>query len=542
MTLRQRVEDRFEDFGRWIVRRRWLVIVLVLAFAATLSSQAPNVAMDTSVEAFLHETDPAKQLYDDFRDQFGRGEFLVATIRTPDALAPEFLSRLRDFHQALEDEVPHLEEVHSLVNARVTRGRQDELIVEDLLEEWPEDPRTWSDLRDYVLGNPLYVNLLISADARLATVSVETSAYSSEGFDPELLAGSFDDEEAVRFLSGAENDEAVRATREVVERFQAEGFEIYLSGAPALQTEIADAIQTNLVRFVGLMVLIIALLLFLLFRRISGVVLPLVVVAPAVSGTIGCMAIAGEYLSAPTQILPSLLLAVGIGAAVHILTIFFQRLDAGESREDAIAHALGHSGLPVCMTSVTTAGGLLSFASAEIAPVSVIGIFAPIGIMLALAYCLLLLPALLAVLPLRAKTRSKRAAGDAHADDGLGKLLVSVGDFSIRHARSSVVVMLLIVAFSLVGAAQIRFGHDILSWFDEEHPLRVAIALFDAELQGSMVLEVTADTGEENGVHSVEVLKSRWERSSPSSMSSRKSTRPSTRTKPITTAFPKTGS
>ena len=508
MDIRERIEDRFETLGHFIARRRWLVVTLVLAFAASLSSQAPRIVVDTSTDSFLHEDDPAKELYDDFRDQFGRGEMLIMAIEGPDALQPAFLARLRDLHETLEDEIPHLEEVRSLVNARVTRGEADELIVEDLLEDWPEDSRGWEDLRGYVAGNPLYENLLISQDRRLVTVSIETSAYSlAESDDYEEGFDSDDEGAPAVFLSGAENSEVVRRAREIARRFDAEGFRIHVSGQPVLMNDLAEAIQTNMVRFVGLMILIIAALLFVLFRRVSGVILPLVVVMPSVSGTIGSMAIAGEFLSAPTQILPSLLLAVGIGAAVHILTIFYQHLDAGESREDAIAHTLKHSGLPICMTSLTTAGGLLSFTSAEIAPVMAIGIFAPIGILLALLYCLLLLPALLAILPIRAKDANKARPDAGPARDRIGDLLVAVGDFSIRHAKAAVTLTLVAVAIGLLGAAQIRFGHDIVTWLPESHSFRVATDLFDEQMNGSMVIEVVADTGAENGVQSVAFMK-----------------------------------
>jgi len=504
---RQSIEAQFENFGRYIVHRRWLFIPLVLLFAGSISSQAPNIEIDTSAESFLHDDDPEKILYDEFRDQFGRGEVLIAAVRTPDALDPAFLVKLREFHQALENEVPHLFEVRSLINARVTRGERDELIVEDLLEEWPSSPEAWTDLREYVQTNSLYRNLLISEDLQLTTVSVESNAYSSSELDPLMAEDEFDSQsEDPAFLSGAENTQVVLATRAVVDRFNAADFEIQLSGQPALQSDIAGAIQNDMVRFVAFMVVIIAFLLFLLFRRISGVILPLLVVGPAVSGTIGSMAIAGKYLSAPSQILPSLILAVGIGAAVHILTIFFQRLDDGESREDAIAHAMGHSGLPVCMTSITTAGGLLSFITAEIDPVSVIGIFAPIGIALALIYCLVLLPALLAVIPLKNKVRQTDNQNESPGSGIIGDTLVAVGDFSIRHARAMVVATALVLAFSLVGASQIRFGHDILAWLPESHSIRLATALFDEEMGGSMVLEIIADTGVENGVQTPGVL------------------------------------
>ncbi|NQZ98457.1 MAG: MMPL family transporter, partial [Myxococcales bacterium] len=368
----------------------------------------------------------------------------------------------------------------------------------------------WRRLRAYALANPLYQNLLISSDARLSLVTIETSAYSSEGLGAEDPIEFTEDEESgapLAFLTGAENRAAVQAMRQVADRFAGEGFEISLAGAPVLQAEVIGMMERDMVRFVGMMVGVIALLLSVLFRRVSGVLLPLLVVAPAASGTIGIMVIAGEQMSAVHQILPSMLLAVGVGAAVHILTIFFQHFDAGESREDAIAQALGHSGLAVCMASLTTAGGLLSFVAAKAAPVAAIGTFAPIGILLALVYCLVLLPAFVSVLPLRRKSRAGREAGTAPDSGRLGNALVAVGEFSIRHARAAVGITVLVVAVSLVGASKIHFGHDIMSWLPAAHPLHAVTALFDAELQGSMSLEVVADTGQENGVQRVEALK-----------------------------------
>ena len=509
-TLRERTEARFESLGRFVFRRAWAVICLVLLFAVSLSSQAPTIELETSVESFLRDDSPAKLSFDAFRNQFGRGEVLVAAVRSPDVLAPAFLSKLEEFHRALEDELPHLEDVRSLVNARVTRSSDDELIVEDLLEEWPETPSDWYELRAYTLANPLYRNLLVSNDARLAVVSIEGSAYPDEDRALDLSDAAFDDPgtaDSPSFVTGTENNELVIATQSVVERFDSEEFAIDLFGSPIMQFEIASALQTNMARFVGLMLIIVMVLLYILFRRVSGVVLPLIVTLPAVSGTIGSMAITGANLSAPTQVLPSLLLAVGIGASVHILAIFFQNLDAGESREDAIAHALGHSGLPVCMTSLTTAGGLMSFISGDLAPVVLIGIFAPLGIGLCLIYTLLLLPAILSVLPLRAASAKNQAVQEAPGNDRIGDLLVAVGEFSIRRARPILAVVAGVTLFSLAGVSRIGFGHDILAWFPETDPIRIATASFDEEMSGSMQLEIVVDTGIENGVQSPGLLK-----------------------------------
>ena len=60
---------------------------------------------------------------------------------------------------------------------------------------------------------------------------------------------------------------------------------------------------------------------------------------------------------------------------------------------------MGHSGLAIVMTSLTTAAGLASFSTAEVASVADLGVFAGVGVMLALFYTIILIPALLAIIP-----------------------------------------------------------------------------------------------------------------------------------------------
>jgi predicted RND superfamily exporter protein len=64
-----------------------------------------------------------------------------------------------------------------------------------------------------------------------------------------------------------------------------------------------------------------------MFRRITGVLLPLVIVGSSLLCTVGIMAFLKVPIKVPTQILPSFLLAVGVGTSVHILAIFFRNYD-----------------------------------------------------------------------------------------------------------------------------------------------------------------------------------------------------------------------
>jgi predicted RND superfamily exporter protein len=506
--LRDRIERLFAAWGRLAYRRPWLVIGLVLLTVGSLASQLPKFSFDTSMEGFLHEDDPVRTAYDAFRERFGRDTKLLLVIRPSDVFERGSLEKLRALHEEIENEVPKLVEVTSLVNARQTYGVGDELIVGELLEDWPETPEALAEVKRRALSNPLYLNTLISADGRFTTVVIETEAYSSLGGGSEGLAGFDELEEAgadpgqpAPFLTGEENSEIVLALAAVVARHRAPDFEIYMTGTPVLSHELQVALSRDMARFTSLAVLMIAFFLALLFRRVAGVVLPLVTVILALLCTLSMMAITGVPLMLPTQILPSFLLAVGVGHSVHILAIFYQARRRAQSKQEAIAFALGHSGLAVLMTSLTTAGGLFSFVIAELRPIAHLGVFGPIGVLMVLLLTLALLPALVAVFPMR-EERALRAGQLSRSQ----RLLVRVGDVATRHAAITVGSWAALLVIAAVGASRLSFAHDPIHWFPDGHDIPTATEIVNSELHGALFLELLIETGEENGLHHPDLL------------------------------------
>jgi predicted RND superfamily exporter protein len=381
--------------------------------------------------------------------------------------------------------------------------------VGELLEERPETPDELAAIERLALGNPLYRNLLVSEDARYATVLIRTSAYSTLSDDGDELAGFDDfevlevDEPAARpFITGEENSAIVGALDAIVERYDSADFRIYMSGAPTMIDAMQKAMQVDMIRFTALAVLTIVAFLALLFRRIAGVVLPMLTVVLSLIATLSVMAIAEVAITLPTQILPSFLLAVGVGYSVHVLAIFYQQRRKGRGEEEAIAFSLGHSGLAIVMTSVTTAGGLASFAAADIAPIADFGVFAPAGVLVAMVFTIILLPALTAVFPMGPEA----AAEERRRDPFSQRLLVRTGEFATAHAPAIVVATAGLLAIALLGAFQLRFSHNPIQWFPEDDFFRISNDLLNEELKGAMFMEVLLDTGEENGLQDPQLL------------------------------------
>jgi len=507
-NIRNRIEKWFENYAHTICRHRIKTTIITLLIAAAFVTQIPKIQLDTSTEGFLHEDDPALLSYNSFRNQFGRDEVIIIAIKPPNIFTQAFLKKISALHEALEENVPYIEDITSIINARSTRGETDELIVEDLIEDWPQNDAEMAILKNRALTNPIYENLLISRDGSFTTIIIKTHSHSLDGQEADILEG-FEEEESPGSLAGTkppdkpsyltdkENSQVVTAVRKTVAKYESADFLTYIAGSPVVTHFLKRAMMNDMRKFMGLAIGAVAVLLFIMFRRFSGVFLPLIIVILSLLSTLGLMAITGTAIKLPTQILPSFLLAVGVGTSVHVLAIFFHHYHRQGRKEDSIAYALGHSGLAIVMTNVTTACGLLSFATSEVAPIADLGVFAGIGVLLAFVYTVVLLPALLAVLPLPVK-RSKTVSDKTSM---MNRFLTRIGNFSTGHPYFILGTCSILVVLAVLAALNIRFSHDVLRWFPPKNEIRIATEKLDQSMRGTLNLEVIIDTGRENGLY-----------------------------------------
>ena len=499
-SVRNRIEDGFGWWAGEVIRWRWLIIAASLVAAFCLASRIPLLNIETSTEDYLLDSDPAKIAYDAFRDQFGRDQPLLALIEPEEVFDLDFLEELVALHRELEDTVVHLAEVTSLYNVRSVYGDGDQLLVDDLLEVMPRSDAQLAELKARVLGTPSYWNSMISADGRIVVVIVEANAYSSEAQAGGALGGFDDigDEEERPLLSGAENSEFCESVLAVIERHRRDGFEIHLTGQPLIAFALTRSMKADFPKIFGAALALISGLIVVLFRRLSPVLLAALIVVLSLVSTLGISELIGIPISLPTQVLPTFLLAVGVGYAVHLMTIFFRTLSASRDRAASLDVTLRHVGLPILMTGVTTAAGLLSFMAAEMDQVMDLGILGAIGVIVTQVYALILLPALLVVLPFRVSSASGISGGNL--------FLTACASTSIRYPKSIVAGALVLALVSLALLPGLDYSADPIEYFPEDHWLRRATLFADDRIEGMQSLEILVDTERENGLHEPEVL------------------------------------
>ncbi|MEA1914946.1 MAG: MMPL family transporter, partial [Campylobacterota bacterium] len=351
----------------------------------------------------------------------------------------------------------------------------------------------------------------------ITTIVIDTQTYTSLGKDGKPLPVSeeedeFADEEDLtdtstepkEYLSDWENAQIVQKANEIVAKYQSEDFDTLVSGTAVINAELKASMTKDMQTFIKYVLLVMAIFLALMFRRISGVVLPLIMVAFTIVTALSLMAMFGAPITVVTQILPSFLLAVTVGASIHLLSIFYKEFNLKKDKKAALRYAMGHSGLAIVMTSLTTAAGLWSFSFSELAPVADLGKFASAGVVVGLLYTLVFLPAVLALIRMKPKDIIIENNEEVHTF--MDRLLIKISDVSVAYPKRIIAITTVIILISLAVASQLRFSHKPIIWFDEQHPVRLATDIVDDKLKGSVTLEIIVDTGKENGLYEPAML------------------------------------
>ncbi|MBD3796979.1 MAG: MMPL family transporter [Campylobacterales bacterium] len=494
--MHHKLEQLLGKFGGFITKHPFVVILFSLLIIAFPISNLPKITMDTSTEGFLHDEDPMLIKYEAFKEQFGRDERILIAIENDKVFSIPFLTKLKSLHKELEDNIPYLDEVTSLVNVRNTRGQGDQLIVEDLLEKFPQTQAEADAIKKIAMSNEFYKDLLLSRDGNITTIIIETKAFvtdSQESVDE--MFGGFEDvpaeEVAKTPLSDEQNAEIVRKVRDIVTKYADDDFKIYYAGSASVMDALKSMMKEDMQKFTRVTILIILVFLFLIFRRVSATFYPLIVIVLSLLTTVGTMAYFGVAFKLPTQIVPSLLIAVSVGATVHVLSIFFDKFNSSKDKKEAIVFTLEHSGLAIAMTGITTAIGIVSFAGSEVAPIADMGQFASLGVLISLFLTLTLLPALLMVTPIKPK--------EIKENHWLDNVMKRFAYFPTHHPKMVVTVSLVLVAVSIALATNIKLSHYPLEWFPKDDPNYIGTHYIDKNLNGSLTMEVVVDTKEENG-------------------------------------------
>ena len=423
-----------------------------------------GLRFDYDFEAFFPNEDSELEVYNRFRETFDHdNEFvLIAPVSSKGIFRKDFLLRTDSLANALST-LKHVKSVQSA-------GSLKRLMPGVLL--------------------PVAVPVLHIDDS--TRYAADSARIYSEG----LLVGSFfpKDGKSLTIVVKTDNglsktncDSLGAAISRQVSRFAFE--DVHMAGRIFAQRVFLDQITREFVVFICISFFVVVIFLWLTFRTIAGVLLPLTVVLASIVWTLGLMYLLGKPVDLLTTMLPTMVFIAGMSDVVHFISRHAEATEAGVPRDRILPLLLREVGLPTFVTLLTTVVAFLSLLFSSIQPVREFGVYTAAGITIAFILTYTLLPSLLYLFNPGNLIRPSKT-------HRFTDLMRSALFWIFRNQKLILSVTAAVLVLSIVGASRIKVNNRLLEDLNEKVRVKQDFLFFDDHYSGVRPLEIVLNVEE----------------------------------------------
>ncbi len=437
-----------------------LILVGISLASVFFIWQLKDIRYDFDIASFYPADHEDTQFFEDYVAQFTSDDaFVLMAIENKQGIfQADFLAQVDSLSRQLEA-LPAVEMVVSPTNIKEYQRspfRSKPLEVPYLHFRNPE--RYAADSAK-IYEAPHLVDFLFSRDAQSVLVFVRNQGFL--------------DEEACRNLTNQ--------IQEIGRRFSFDA--LHYSGKCITQTTFIDLVQSETRIFTTANILFLLLCLFLAYRTFWGAWIPITVVGLAVAWTMGVMVLNGKAVDFVINILPTIILIIGVSVTIHLLTNYLSQIQKGEAKIAALKKSIREVGTANLMTTFTTAFGFLTLMTSSFSALSDLGIYAAIGLTIALALTYLLIPSIILLhKPLLLPAKK----GRGFWDQKLEKSFYWVKDRQNAILWASGLVLIL----GILGASYIKLNTHILQDLRPGHKLKKDFAFLSENFGGVRPFEM----------------------------------------------------
>ena len=378
--------------------------------------------------------------------------------------------------------IPYAIRVDSVTNFQYSWADGDDLTVEDLVRGGGSLASAELERRrDIALSEPLLRGNLISPDARTTGVNV-TLQYPEESL--------------------TEVPAAVGHARDLARQLRDRhpGLRVALSGVSMLNNAFAEAGQRDALTLIPGMFVALVVFMIIVLRSVTGSAGTLLVVALSAASALGLAGYAGVALDPISLTAPIIIMTLGIADGVHLLVTVLTLMRDGMDKRAAIRESLRVNFLPVVITSVTTVIGFLSLNFSDSPPFWYLGNITAVGVIAALLYSVVFLPAFLSVAPLTVRHRSREGAPAS-------RVLGSLADWVTARHRPVLAIVGTLTIVLVAFVPTIDLNDEWVKYFDHRIPFRGDAEWGMENLNGIYLLEFSVEAEGPEGISAPEYLR-----------------------------------
>jgi uncharacterized protein len=459
----------------------WIISVVV-SISIFFAFQIPHLRVDPRVEIILQSNNPVDKEYIANRKEFtSYADVLIGMLHT-DIFNPSSLEKIRAISEEVQA-IQGVKKVSNILNVKYIKGNESGLEVTPMLADGkiPATAQEMKAFREKATSWDIYEDLFITRDGKGTAIFI---VLDEKVQTDQIVPIYYQLQDIMKKYEGPE--------------------QFFISGTKVVEALQGHYMIKDLKLLPPLVCIVLLGFLFLFFRNLRGMLLPLVSVGIATEWSIGLMPLLDIPLTMVTSALPVAMMAVGVAYGVHIVENVFTDSVEGEKGKPGISSTLNRLMLPVLMAGLTTWAAFLSLCTTPVVPLTQFGLLAAFGVTTAMLLALTFVPAVLSVLD------SKTGEYIPHhhtSKDLISPLLKWLSYINTKRYRWVLAFYLLVFIVSIVVGRHVRSDLNLVEDFRERSPIRIADKILNEKFGGTSQFNVAINTRSQDDIKDPNVLR-----------------------------------
>ena len=466
-------------------------IAIIFFIIAVYFSQ--NFKLDASSDTLILKSDEDFQFFEFYNEIFTSQNFLILAIKNlKGEIDHDYINNINVLKKKLEN-IKGVESTFSIVDAPILLLNNQSL--SDLANQEIENINT-TDLKlklvlDEFRNSPIFQDQIINKKADLSSIII----YLKKNTEFDLIKKQKktnpdinhikQNYNLLKYQNNKEKDILIKNIRNIITKDQSD-YEYFLGGIDMITNDAIAFIKNDVIVFSVSVIVFIIFILFIIYRDIKWVIIPLSSSIFAVTFMTGFIGMMNWEITAISSNFISLMLILSISMNIHIINDY--QLNYSDHKiTNKIKHTLKNMFLPCLYTSLTTVVAFGSLLFSDIKPIIDFGQIMIVALFFMLLTSFTILPLIISFVTKVNKTRSIKF-----------NILNKFANFSVKQTNTIFAINIILVFISLVGINKLTVENSFINYFKSNTEIFRGMELIDRELGGTTPIDIIISFNDED--------------------------------------------
>ena len=494
----------FNIYKKLITDFSKITLVFILILVSFFIYFSKDFKLDASSDALLLEGDKDLEYLREINERYGSKDFLVLTYSPVQSFSSEETIVNLQFLKSKIQKLNWVESIITIIDVPLLKSTDEPLM--ERLKNYKTLSYPNIDKKrglEEILNSPIYKNYIISEDGKTSGIVVylkkdkklDEYIKIKNNYFNQLSIAKLNDVERKKYklflkeyenyknIYNQQNHQNINEIREVISKY-GENAKIHLGGIPMIADDMMTYIKSDIVVFgIGVFIFIIVTL-WLVFRNIKWVVMPLLGCGSSVAIMVGLLGLLGWKVTVISSNFIALMLILNMAMNIHITVRFLQlkKEFPDLTNDQAVLEASSKMFMPILYTVLTTACAFLSLIFSGIKPIIDFGWMMTLGLGVSIFITFTLLPSLLSTFANNEDVNIK--------ENEKSKITTALSIFTKKYTKLIFTSAALVIIFSFYGISKLEVENSFINYFDKETEIYKGMKKIDDELGGTTTLDV----------------------------------------------------